>query len=323
MSNRLLGVLFSGLVSAGILWLVARDLDWNAAAAAMRQMPAASVVTAAVLIGVSLVARGVRWHYLLCARLPIARSLHLTILAFLINNILPFRAGDLFRIEAAARSYPPIPRTTALSVAVVERLLDLLTIVILFFLAVTGLQTIPETLRQGVMVAGVAFAVISLVLAALLTFFQSTAAQIIGRVEQRVNMPLRKAFDDTLQGLDVIRRPGYLLVVLVANGFAWGGLVAAYHLLIHTLFPGAGAAVSVLLIVAVALAITVPTTIASIGIIEGSAILALTSQNYPYDEAFAIGVMVHLCTLGSYTVLGLVSIWATTVLIQPQKEIAS
>ena len=98
-----LGIAFSAAFSTFMLYLVIHDVDWQAAFAAIARINLPAVLAAMLLIGLGLVARGFRWLYLLCHRLGISRSISLTFIAFLINNLLPFRAGDLARIELAAR----------------------------------------------------------------------------------------------------------------------------------------------------------------------------------------------------------------------------
>lgn len=311
------GIAASAVFSAFMMFLVVRDMDWIAAFAALRDLKPGSVFLAMLLIGVTLVARSLRWHYLLCERLPLKRSVNLTFVAFWINNLLPFRVGDLGRIEAAARGRHSVSRVTTLSVAVMERLIDLLTLVLLFGVSVSQLPSTPAEIQNTVLVMTV-FSVSAVVAAvALATLFEQRAKRLVAAVEQRIPLLARlrisEKFDSLLMGLAFVRTPRYAVLAVFWNLIAWGLLIVAYQIVLTSLFPDAELAEAILCVVAIAFAITVPTTIASLGIIEAGAVLALTSQGYPYDESFAIGITLHLITLVIYTIQGIYGMWSETL----------
>lgn len=314
------GIIFSAVFSIGMMYLILQDMDWQQALDAIGQQNLTYVILAAIIIGLGLVARGMRWHYLLVGRLPMTRSLNLTYIAFLINNLLPFRVGDLARIEAAARGTHTVPRPVTLSVAVVERMLDLLTLVILFGIAVSGLPSAPEDLQRTVLFVTIFVVVGFAGMIGVATFFRQLTMNIVRGVEARLGVLARLRFAERfaglLDGLDVVQTPRYLALAVVWNIIAWLALIVAYYLLIAGLFPDSVTVYeATLMVVAVAFAITVPTTIASIGIIEGSVVLSLTSQGYPSEEALAIGLTLHVVTLLSYAVLGIIAMWVETLSI--------
>ncbi|MCU0481270.1 MAG: flippase-like domain-containing protein, partial [Anaerolineae bacterium] len=131
-----------------------------------------------------------------------------------------------------------------------------------------------------------------------------------------------RILDNVLLGFAMIRRPKFFIMVMIWNFLAWACLVVAYYFLITALFPNATWAEATLFVVAAALAIIIPTTIASVGAIEGSAILALTSQGYSSEASLALGLTLHLITLLSYTAPGLYGIWAETLTVSTILEVA-
>ncbi len=309
-----IGVGLSLLFSAVMMFLVVRDIDWEAAFDAIERINGINIILAMFLIGLGLVARGLRWHYLLCGRLPLKRSMNLTYIAFLINNLLPFRAGDLGRIEAASRGQSGVSRATTLSVAVMERLLDLLTLVVLFGLAVSRLASTPTEVQQTVRFVTV-FALFSVViLVAVATLFESQTLRFVAQVESRIpllsRIHLQSRFENLLLGLAVLRKPYYLALAVFWNMIAWVTLIFAYYLILTSLFSSIEIVHAILTVVAIAFAITVPTTIASLGIIEAGAVLALTSQGYLYNDAFAFGITIHVITLIIYALLGIYGMWS-------------
>ncbi len=314
-----LGMGLSIAVSGFLLYLVMRDIHWEDTLSAMRSLRLPYVVLAFGMITLGLGARGLRWHYIHLRQLPLKRSLNLTSVAFFVNNLLPFRAGDLVRVEGAAHGNPRLPRSTGVSLVVVERLLDFLALVVLIALALSGLPTIPPEIQSvmGLITIGSLLASVGLIL--MVTVFQNITRTIVIWLSERIGIlkkiNLVRILDNVLMGFAMIRRPKYLAWVMLWNVMAWLTLVIAYYFLLMALFPNPTWAEATLFVVAAALAIIIPTTIASVGAIEGSAILALTSQGYSSEAALALGLTLHLITLLSYTAPGLYGIWAETLTV--------
>lgn len=321
-----LGIFISIAVSGFLLVLVLRDIHWEDALKAIQSLQFGNVLIAFALITLGLGVRGLRWHYIHCGQLPLKRSLNLTSVAFFVNNLLPFRAGDLVRVEGAAHGNPRIPRSTGLSLVVVERLLDFLALVVLIALTLTGLQTVPPDIQSvmGLITIGSIVASIGLVL--MVTIFQNMTRNIVIWLSERISLLKKfnaiRILDNVLLGFAMIRRPKFFVMVMIWNFLAWACLVVAYYFLITALFPNATWAEATLFVVAAALAIIIPTTIASVGAIEGSAILALTSQGYSNEASLALGLTLHLITLLSYTAPGLYGIWAETLTVSGILEVA-
>jgi len=314
-----LGIGLSVAVSGFLLYLVMRDIHWDEALDAIGRLRFDYVLIAFAMITLGLGARGLRWHYIHCGQLPLKRSLNLTSVAFFVNNLLPFRAGDLVRVEGAAHGNPRIPRSTGLSLVVVERLLDFLALVVLIALTLTGLTTVPPDIQSVMGFITIASILASIGLVLMVTGFQNLTRAIVIWLSERISI-LKKfnvvhILDNVLLGFAMIRRPKFFALVMFWNVMAWACLVVAYYFLMTALFPDATWAEATLFVVAAALAIIIPTTIASVGAIEGSAILAMTSQGYPSEAGLALGLTLHLITLLSYTAPGLYGIWAETLTV--------
>jgi uncharacterized protein (TIRG00374 family) len=314
-----LGIGLSVAVSGFLLYLVMRDIQWDEALDAIGRLRFDYVLIAFAMITLGLGARGLRWHYIHCGQLPLKRSFNLTSVAFFVNNLLPFRAGDLVRVEGAAHGNPRIPRSTGLSLVVVERLLDFLALVVLIALTLTGLTTVPPDIQSVMGFITIASILASIGLVLMVTVFQNLTRNIVIWLSERISILKKfnvvRILDNVLLGFAMIRRPKFFALVMFWNVMAWACLVVAYYFLMTALFPDATWAEATLFVVAAALAIIIPTTIASVGAIEGSAILAMTSQGYPSESGFALGLTLHLITLLSYTLPGLYGIWAETLTV--------
>ena len=122
------------LLALGLLLLFFRGVDWNAMGRALR---AADPVFLCGVVAVTLAtyaARAWRWGFLLApmARVPFAPLFSATVIGFMSGMLIP-RAGEVVRPYLVARNYP-VPTSSGFASIVLERLVDLITVLLLFAL---------------------------------------------------------------------------------------------------------------------------------------------------------------------------------------------
>lgn len=139
MSKAITGTL-KILVSIGVacllLYLVFRNIDWSDFFEKAKSVDYSWVIVSIVLSVVAYVARAYRWNIIfepLGYRLKTSRTLLAVIIGYLANLALP-RLGEITRCGVLKRS-DDVPIPVALGSVVSERLVDLLTLVFLFFVS--------------------------------------------------------------------------------------------------------------------------------------------------------------------------------------------
>ena len=146
MSKRLkfwLGIVVSLLSLAALFFLLdveqviatLKETDWRAA-----------VLTIALCQVSFMFLRAWRWRIMLGSGTPFIPVFHAQNIGYLITNVLPFRLGDLARaylvgLEPKVRDVD-LPK--ALSTVALERILDVLVIVILFGVTLPFVPAVPE-----------------------------------------------------------------------------------------------------------------------------------------------------------------------------------
>ena len=121
-------------VSALLLWLALRNIDFGALAGIYARMEPVYLLPVACVLVVELLARGARWKLLLDPSSPSVRlydAFRLEAAGLALNNILPLRLGELARATFGARVFS-VPVVTVLATILVERLLDIIVLVLLF-----------------------------------------------------------------------------------------------------------------------------------------------------------------------------------------------
>ncbi|MCS7179269.1 MAG: lysylphosphatidylglycerol synthase transmembrane domain-containing protein [Anaerolineae bacterium] len=117
---------------------------------------------ALALVGVVLypLARAVRWRLLLGPGVSLARCFWVTNIGYLVSNILPFRLGDPARAVLIGRG-GAIAIAPALSTVVVERVLDMLTVVAILGGVAPFVAGSEEAVGAGILAGSVALAVMA------------------------------------------------------------------------------------------------------------------------------------------------------------------
>lgn len=131
--KRLLQLLFGVGVSALCVWLSMKDVHVGEVLAALRGANGFGFVAVMGLTLFGFWLRAVRWRFFIEAGrpLPLRSLFSATMIGFMANNVLPFRLGEFVRPWALAR-HERLSKTTLLATIVVERAVDMLTLLGIF-----------------------------------------------------------------------------------------------------------------------------------------------------------------------------------------------
>lgn len=313
------GRLLGGAVLAVVLLVFFfRGMDWSALGTALREarlLPLMGLVV--VTLGVY-AARAWRWGDLLLplGRVPYPDLFSATMVGFASGLLIP-RAGELLRPWLISRRHP-IATSAGFATIILERLLDLITVLLLFavylFVLPAPAAQIEGRLTElvklgGAMTAGVALAVLVFLLA-----LHANAERVIGTLEKLLTRaprwlaePCSKILRAFSSGLAVLRAPFPLLArigleslavwLLIALGFHLNHMAFGIQLPFHANF---------LLMAFLVVGVAIPTP-GMVGGFHAFYLLALSDVfGVPRATAAAAAVAAHALSNLPVLVLGLV-----------------
>jgi uncharacterized protein (TIRG00374 family) len=302
----LMGIAVSGLAGYLIVTQINFDLFGRAWATARYGY----VLPCIVFLLAGLVTRALRWQTLLSNRLSTRRAFSIMNVAYLLNNVLPLRIGEVARMFLATRAEPPVPVLQSASTIVVERLLDLLAVVML--LAVTlASGPLPEELQTAGLIGG-GTALSGFLFLVFLARRKRLADRILGWFVARIPYLTRfhpeQRLEEILRGLEPLTKLSTLAQTMALTVLSWGLSVAAGYILMFAFYDRASWAVTCLYIAAAAFAIALPAAPANVGPYELSILLALNALDYgePASTALAFAVMVHGVNVLVHSITGIV-----------------
>jgi uncharacterized protein (TIRG00374 family) len=266
------------------------------------------LLPALLAFGAGNIARALRWRSLFARgrRPPIGTVANAMTIGYFYNNILPARAGEAARVVVlTGRSVSP-PVEVVGTVAL-ERLYDVLAILVIFFLAQPWLPHVSwfgAAALAAIVLAGL-IAVIAIVLAV----YGDRPLRLLLRPLNRLSLFSGERLEQTVaelaHGLSGLRNQGVAVEAFLWTTVAWmcSALCAyvvslAFHL--HVPF-----ACGMLVIVAVGLSMILPSAPAAVGVFEGAALIALKAYGIPHSAALPYALVLHLVNSVPFVVVGI------------------
>ena len=257
-------------------------------------------------------ARALRWQSLFAPerRPPLAPVANAMFVGYFYNNILPARAGEPIRIIVLANRSEAAP-VEIVGTVVLERLYDVLAILVVFFVAEPWL---PHVSWFGAAaVAAIVLAVgIAAVATVLVVYGDRPVRWLLGplsRLRWISADRLERTVVELVHGLSGLRRPAVALQAFFWTTVAW--LLSAFAAWLVTLaFPlDLPFSAGILLVVAVGLGMILPSPPAAVGVFEGAALIALKAYGIPHDEALPYALVLHVLNFVPFVVIGAALLW--------------
>lgn len=265
----------------------------------------------------NLAIRAWRWQYLLepLGATSFGNAFRATAVGFAATSILPARAGEVIRPYFLSR-HEPLSATAAFATVILERVLDMLTVLVLLaayvFFFRPELATTNAVAFEAVKWAGGTAAVGAI--ATLIVFFvlagdPARLGKTLFRLERVLPSTLAgllaRVAEKFATGLGAVRRPSRLLVALILSLPLWLSIamgIWAASMAFHLAIPFTGSFLVVALLV---VGVAVPTPGAVGGFHAAYKFAATTFFAAPDDAAVGAAIVLHALTIGPNLLLGL------------------
>jgi uncharacterized protein (TIRG00374 family) len=305
------------VLAAALVALFLHNVDlWGVAGAIVHahyQWLALSLATTFVNLSV----RALRWQFLLepLGHVSFGSSFRATAVGFAATGVLPARAGELIRPYFLAR-HERMSATGAFATIILERLLDLVTVLVLLasYVLVFGrnLEATSPTLFRTVKWAGAGAGAVSCAALVVLFVVAGDPAR-LGRTFERLERVLpstlagliARVAEKFATGLGAIRRPGRLLGALVWSFPLWLSIglgIWAVARAFDLAVPFTGTFLMIALLV---VGVAVPTPGAIGGFHEAFRVGATMFYGAPDASAVGAAIVLHLFSIGPALLLGL------------------
>lgn len=305
--QRVLEIAFS----LGFLFLALRGIQLAELWAALRQADYWWLIPGVLITVALLFLKGWRWQLLFLPeyRLPYWSVFTAMCAGYLASNVLPGRAGELVRLVLLA-SEEKVSAARTLSTIVVERLLDILSLLIILLLLLPFVH-LPEDMTRGAQALG-AVALVAAAGMVVLSFWKERvlgwAHAILGRVRFLDRAGIYAALGHLIDGFAALR--GRLGLLLIGTSFlAWAGVVGMAWASAQAVHLSAPVTAMVFAVVVTTLGMLLPSTPGYIGVFHYLVTVALAAFFVPKEQALTFALVWHGINYLTLSLSGVVALW--------------
>jgi hypothetical protein len=338
-----LSLIIGVLASVGMLYLAFRNVPLADLTAYIAQINYFWIIPSVALTILAFVLRVVRWQLILKNEIQLSfwKAFHPLMIGFMINCILPGRVGELAR-PAILKKENGLAMTTGLATVAMERIFDIVMLIILFALFFSKVSSHPE-LEINFMgydlstqkLQSVAWAMIRMSIVLLLGLgafaFSTTRRWIMGlvaavvallsRIGPRFQRYAQKAHhlitglaERFADGLSLVKNPKRALTCSALTILIWAISALSYHVFT---FGCPGVELSFLemttYMVVICFFIALPSAPGFWGVWEAGGVFAFALFGVAAKEAAGFTLINHAINLFPVVVIGLISALVTSV----------
>lgn len=307
-SNRSfwLGLIFSLICLAAIfIFIDPRDI-WES----LRTVHVGYLALMSLGIVLFLVIRAVRWHFMFGRSVPWLPVFHIQNVGYMLNMVLPLRAGDMARAVLIG-NVPPATLAGGVSTMVVERLLDMLFVITLLPFTLAAVAGLPQWMREGAQAFGVV-AIVGIILLIVAAnqrpFARRIATLIFDRLPFLETAVWVRRVDDLLIGLNSLTRLQDGAILLVLSFVVWIPILFAYHVGLLAVGLALPPAFVAFVVCAAALSVALPSSPGQIGVFHAGVIAALQFLGQPQAASASFAFAYHAVNLVTLIVMGVIGL---------------
>lgn len=228
---------------------------------------------------VFLILRTFRWRFILNNQVAWPKVFHIQNIGYMLTMLLPFRLGDLIRAFLIGK-VKPLNFMQGASSMVLERILDLLVIVILFPFAINGIETLPNQVRVAGNIFGTA-AVIGVIVLVLMANAPAQVKKIATTILNFISFMDTdiwiERLEGVLAGLDALTSVKNVAYLLVSSFVIWVPILFSYWITMLAVGIPATLSIAVYTVCIAAFGVAIPSSPGQIGVFEAAVSLALVS----------------------------------------------
>jgi len=295
-------------ISGLAIWLVLRDIEFSQFTSNLARISWQTYLFATVIYFVSFALRAFCWLILLRRKVSYKDAFFTMGAGYLLNNIFPFRLGEIGRAVLLDDPEHLSPLEVFSSV-VVERIFDV------FLAAVFILSVLPRILGSGYDQRLIYFvfilAVIGLVVLFILAKFRGQIATWLearGDRSSFVKNFVKPKVAHALEGFSVLTDPGAFILAFGSLALSWGLAFGKNFIIFRNLYPNPPFWWMIFILSAGAFGAALPSAPAGLGVFEGVVVAAFALLGVGTDVAFTHAIVAHAMVFIYANLIGLIGL---------------
>jgi uncharacterized protein (TIRG00374 family) len=300
-----LGIALSLICLVLVLW----NVDLREVLTALKQANYAWFLPASLPFAGTIISKVLRWQLLFPGeykRIRREKLFSALMISYALNTILPARLGELARAYVIGET-EGLSKSLALSTIVVEKVFDILTL-LLFLVLLLPFVSLPSWVQRPALIMAPLFLCLFAMIVALTYQRERTlslASSILKHIPRLDGERILNSLGSALSGLDVLRSPRRHICLWGWSLAVWGtGALFIFFVMIafHIDAPPSAA---VLVLCVTSLGMTVPSSPGYIGVYHWLIVSTLIIFNVDRELALSFAFALHAVTFLPLTLLGI------------------
>jgi glycosyltransferase 2 family protein len=305
---RWASVALAAVFTLGFGYLAVRDVELSELADSLAESNYWYLLPAFALLAFGFFIRILRWRYMFSphTRPGLWPTTETLILGQFLNSVLPFRAGDAARI-VALRSFGGPSRVETAGTVILERVFDVLALLLLLFVTVPWLPEVTWIRAAGSLAIILTLAVAAAIV--VLRVYGERAMRVIlapfARLPFLSSVRVEAAVRNLTQGVIVLRSTRLGLLAFALTVVSWIVLGMSFWLLTLGFGFGLSPMAGLLIVIATGLSHLLPSAPAGVGVFEAAVIVALAAYDVPRAPALSYALVAHALNVLPFVLAGL------------------
>lgn len=257
----------------------------------------------------SLYLRSYRWGVMIrnLVRLDQVTLFRFSAIGFMAIGVLPARLGEFVR-PYLVKQHSGVRMSATMATVVLERLFDLLTLMIFLFIVLVKIPLKDEFFKAGCIMLTIALALLAVfvVLGTRREFAARLIAKAVGWLPDRIGKPAGHFAESFLEGLQLLPDVKKTAWVLVLSLCIWLMTGLSNYFMFYAFNMDLSVFHAFALLAIVALGVMIPAAPGFVGTFHYACVLGLTAFGIPKSEAFSYAVAVHFMQMAPVILIGLV-----------------
>lgn len=305
------------LISALFIYLTVRGIDFSELAASFRSANYFYIFPVVLLTLLGLYVRSYRWGIILEPLVKYEQwpLFVITSLGYMTISILPARLGEFSR-PYLIKQKSGVQMSATLATIIVERVFDLLTLMVVLFLVILQVSLPPLIFKAGIISLIVAMLIFFLLifLAVKKEFSLNKIDLILGKFPDRIEKLTKHMIHSFVEGLEILPNVKRTIFVALLSIIIWGIIGLSGYVLFFSFGLKLPLIAAYAVMVTIALGIMLPAAPGFIGNFHFSCVLGLTLFGVSKAEGLSYAIALHF--------LQLIPVIATGLLFLPFQKIS-
>ena len=320
--NKYLKILIVGGISIIGIYLAFMGEDFDGLIHQIKQVKISGITLGCLLLVTSCIVRAYRWKLIMdpVEKIPLHDVFSATMVGYFGNGILAFRLGELLRAYSVT-SGRHMSATQAFGTVIMERILDLLMVLLVFVLLIPWFPFEHEGIRLGVYIfLGITFAII-------LGIFLSWKFNLMGKIgdvaflQKGIGQKLFQALNKIFDGIVLIKKTDHAVGIVLSSILLWGFYYAVTFIILDACDLNLGIIGTGIILVLGSIVIGIPALPGSAGTYDaGIKFSLMVVFGIASEKALTYAIVSHAVSYFPLVIIGMIYFMEGSVRIKDVKK---